>query len=213
MKRTLLFLFIIAFAYVSKAQNSQERFSIGVKGGYTSTRFDLDNYEQRFMQVDDRNYKSGFLAGMYTRVTIFKGLSFQPEFYYASKKGEISISSVNNELTFPDTSFVTSVKSFDLPLLVRLRLLNFDVGNIYAIGGPVVSFTKEGSADPDLMEYEFNKSNWTMMVGGGVEFWRVFVDARYEWSLSNSAASKSPDLGEMFYNMLTVSVGFKIFGI
>ena len=208
MKNILLIFLLAGIAYGVNAQD-QERFLIGVKGGYTSTRFDLSNYDQRVMQIDDRDSQSGYLAGIYTRVRIFKGLSFQPEFYYAKKKGEISFSAVNVDFPFPDTSFVTTVQAWELPLLVHLRLINFDVGNIFAVAGPVVSFVKDGSTDPDA-GFAFDNSNWTMMLGGGVEFWRVTLDARYEWALSNSASYN--DINE-FYHMFTFSVGFKLFGI
>jgi len=211
MKNTLLVLFILVLTLGAEAQ---ELFSVGVKGGYTSTRFDMDNYEQRLIHIDNNKYQSGYLAGLYARVKIFKGLSLQPEFYYASKQGEIALSSVNNELVFPDTSFVTEMKSFDLPMLIHMRLMDFEVVNVYAVGGPVLSIVNDSSTDPDLMGYEFDKSNWTIMIGGGVEFGKFFIDARYEWSLSNSATSNESSLyGDMFYNMVTVSLGYRIFGI
>lgn len=206
MKNILLILFVLGFTTVV---NSQERFSIGVKGGYTSTRFDISNYDQRLIQVTSRDAQSGYNAGIYSRVRIFKGLSFQPEFYYSKKKGEISFSGINEDFPFPDTSYVTNVQSWDLPLLIHLKLIDFEVGNIYAVTGPVISFIKEGSTDPDA-GFIFDNSNWTYMLGGGVEFWRVSVDARYEWGLSNTATLNDID---KFYRMLTISVGFKVFGI
>ncbi len=207
MKRNILLTIIIA-GFVFGA-NAQDRFLFGVKGGYTSTRFDLSNYDQRVIQIDGRDSKSGYLAGIYTRARVFKGLSFQPEFYYAKKKGELSFSGVNADFPFPDTSFVTSVQAWELPMLVHLKLIDFESGNLFAVAGPVVSFVKEGTTDPDA-GFDFNKSNWTMMLGGGLEVWRVTLDARYEWALSNNAVSK--DIEE-FYHMFTISVGFKIFGI
>ena len=208
MKTILLILFVVGFAAAGYAQDDNI-FSVGVKGGYTSTRFDISNYDQKLITVENKESQSGYLAGIYTRVRIFKGLSFQPEFYYAKKKGKISYSGVNNDFPIADSSYVTNVESWDLPLLVQLKLIDFEVGNIYALAGPVVSFIKSGKSDPDL-GFDFNKSNWTMMLGGGVEFWRVTVDARYEWALSDVATLNNV---EEFYHMLTVSVGFKIFGI
>ncbi len=206
-KKFFLVLLVVGFAALSHAQDNI--FSIGVKGGYTSTRFDISNYDQRFISLRDRDSQSGYFAGIYTRVRIFKGLSMQPEFYYAKKQGKISYSGVNSNFPVPDSSFVTNVESWELPLLVHLKLMDFQVGNIYALAGPVVSFMKSGKSDPD-MGFEYNKSTWTMMLGGGVEIWRVTVGARYEWALSNVATLNDVD---EFYHMLTVSVGFKIFGI
>jgi len=207
MKKVILILFAIATVFSVRAQD--ERFSMGLKGGYTSTRFDLSNYDQRLLQIDDHDSKSGYLAGIYTRVKIFKGLSFQPEFYYAKKQGEISFSGVNNDFPFPDTSYVTKVQAWELPLLVHLKLIKFEIGNIYVVSGPVISFIKKGETDPDE-GFDFNKSTWTMMLGGGIEIWRVSVDARYEWGLGDVATIG--DVGK-FYRMLSVSVGFKLFGI
>jgi len=217
MKKAILILFAIAAIFNVKAQD--ERFTVGLKGGYTLTRFDLSNYDQRVLQLDDRDSKSGYLVGLYTRVKIFKGLSFQPEFYYAKKQGKFTVLMKRKpELEIPDTSFITqtTVKSWELPMLIHLKLIEFDAGNIYAVTGPVLSFVKEGYTDVED-GFKFNNSNWTYMLGGGVEIWRISVDARYEWALSNTATyTKVVDIGRFtadeFYHMLTVSVGFKLFG-
>ena len=199
----LLFLSLLSFGVFA-----QDLFSVGVKAGYTLTKFDLENYNQRLFKIDP-DASSGYLAGIYTRVRVFKGLSVQPELYYAKKKGEISFSGVNNDISIPDSSYTTTAESLELPLLLHLRLLDFDVASVYAIGGPVVAFNLSNSTEPEV-DYVFENSNWTLLVGGGVEFWRMTVDARYEWSLSNTA--NLGDVGK-FYNMLTLSVGFKLFGL
>ncbi len=205
MKKLILLLFISLFSFKSFAQ---DRFSVGVKAGYASTKFNLENYDQRLFKIDP-NASSGYLAGVYTRIRVFRGLSVQPELYYAKKKGKMNFSRVSRDTPIQDSSFVSNVQSLELPLLLHLRLLDFDVANVYAIGGSVVAFNLDGNTDPEA-NFEFQNSNWTFLVGGGVEFWRMTVDARYEWSLSNMANRNSVG---MFYNMLTVSVGFKLFGM
>ena len=208
MKRNVILVLIIAgFAF---GANAQERFLFGVKGGYTSTRFDLSNYDQRLIKIDDRDSQSGYLAGIYTRIRVFRGLSFQPEFYYAKKKGKLSFSGVNTDITFPDTSVVTNVEAWELPMLAHLKLIDFKAGNIFVVAGPIISFIKDGSTSPDA-GFDFKKSNLTMMLGGGLEVWRVALDARYEWALSNTAVNKKGT--EEFYHMFTISLGFKVFGI
>ena len=205
MKTLFLLLFISLFSFGVFAQ---DRFQVGVKAGYTSTKFNLENYDQRLLKIDP-DASSGYLAGIYTRVRVFKGLSVQPELYYARKKGEISLSGVNNDISVPDSSYTTTTGSLELPLLLHLRLLDFDVASVYAVGGPVVAFNLNDTTEPEV-DFAFENSNWTFLVGGGVEFWRMTVDARYEWSLSNTA--NLGDVGK-FYNMLTLSVGFKLFGL
>ncbi len=205
MKKLFLLFFV---SLISFGIYSQDRFAVGIKAGYTSTKFSLENYDQRLLKID-HNLGSGYLAGIYTRVRVFRGLSVQPEFYYAKKKGEISFTGVNNDIIIPDSSYITTVESLELPILLHLRLLNFDFANVYAVGGPVVAFNQNSSTDPEV-GFIFENSNWTFLVGGGVEFWRMTVDARYEWSLNNTANNN--DVGK-FYNMLSISVGFKIFGI
>ncbi len=204
--KKLFLLFLISL--FSSGIYAQDIFSVGLKTGYTSTRFNLENYDQRLLKID-QNAGSGYLAGIYTRVRVYRGLSVQPEFYFAKKKGEVSFSGVNNDITIPDSSYNTSVESLELPLLLHLRLLDFDFANVYAVGGPVVAFNRNGSTDPEV-DFIFENSNWTFLVGGGVEFWRMTLDARYEWSLNNTANLK--EVGK-FYNMLTVSVAFKVFGL
>ncbi len=210
MKKLFLLLFISLISFETFAQ---DMFSIGVKAGYTSTKFNLENYDQRLLKLNQHS-GSGYLAGIYSRVRLYRGLSVQPEFYYAKKNGDVSFSGVNNDIQIPDSSYVTNVNSLELPLLLHLKLLDFDVANIYIVGGPVVAFNLNGTTEPEV-DSGIENSNWTFLVGGGVEFWRMTVDARYEWSLSNVTNLDLPILkgaGE-FYNMLTVSVGFKLFGM
>ncbi len=197
---------------------AQDRFAIGIKAGYTSTKFNVNNLEQRLLSTTG-DAKSGYLAGIFTRVRIYKGLSIQPEVFYTKKAGRNNYNSVNIDFPDVDTSFTTTMTSLDLPLLLHLRLLSFDLFNIYAIGGPVISFNLDGSSDPEYDEFSFEKSNWTMQFGGGIEIWRFTADVRYEWPVGDVGSGgiySGHALAAPFdynYNMLTFSVGFKIFGI
>ena len=210
-KRFIMRIFMSAFVLLFSAGifgQGKDIFTLGVKGGYTSAKFNLDDYDQRLWRIET-DAKSGYLAGIYTRVRIFKPLAFQPEFYFVQKKGQIDLFAVNTDLPLPDSSFVTTAKSLDIPLLLHLRLIDLDFLKIFAIGGPVVSVNFDVSSDPEV-GFDYDKSNWTILVGGGIEFWRMVLDARYEWSLSNIGSSNN---GNEFYNMLSLNVGFKLFSL
>lgn len=205
--RFFTLLFVLLFSAGIFAQD-KDLFTLGIKGGYTSAKFNMDSYDQRLWRLET-DAKSGYLVGIYTRVRIFKPLAFQPEFYFIQKKGKIDFFAVNTDLPLPDSSFVTTAKSLDIPLLLYLRLIDLDFLKIFAIGGPVVSVNFDVASEPEV-GFDYNESNWTILVGGGVEFWRMVLDARYEWSLSNIGSSNS---GNEFYNMLTLNVGFKLFSL
>ncbi len=190
MKKLLVIIALVSCFGISKAQ---DKFEVGLKTGFNSTKIKLD---YKSSDLTDNNWseeaKSGFLFGAYARLKLIGNLSFQPELYYA-KKG---------------TNVGGDLKTWDIPLLANVNLFDLKVARIYGVAGPVASFM---STD-DIKNNDLKNTNWTFMAGGGVAFWRLTADVRYEWGLKDISDLKEFDIGQKT-DVLTFSLGFRLFGI
>lgn len=194
MKKLLVLIVAVCMA---AGISAQDRIAVGLKTGFTSTKIKLSNVDSELGDIKSEA-KSGFLFGAYGRLRLFGNVSFQPEMYYVKKKSEIEGESI-------------TINSWDVPLLAHVRVLDLKVASVYGVAGPVASFI--GKTKTDTPEWnEFKNTNWTFQAGGGVEFWRLTADVRYEWGLSDISDLKTFDIGQKT-NMLTFTVGFKLIGI
>lgn len=195
------FLVLIVVAALAVGASAQDRIAVGLKTGFTSTKIKLSNVDDELEGIKSEA-KNGFLFGAYGRLRLFGNVSFQPELYYAKKEGQYKGGNESVDVT---------INSWDVPLLAHVRVLDLKVASVYGVAGPVASFI--GKTKTDLPELnEFKNTNWTFQAGGGVEFWRLTADVRYEWGLSDISDLKTFDIGQKT-NMLTFSLGFKLFGI
>jgi len=202
------FLVLIVAVCMAAGISAQDRIAVGLKTGFNSTKINLSDIPDGSTVKNEA--KGGFLFGAYGRLKLFGNVSFQPEMYYAKKKTNQSVTVIDgeNELTLKDD---VTINSWDIPLLAHVRLLDLKVASVYGVAGPVASFI--GKAKTDIPELdEFKSTNWSFQAGAGVEFWRLTADVRYEWGLKDISDLKSADIGQKT-DVLTVSIGFKLFGI
>lgn len=198
-KKLLFIAFILTLATYTSAQ---DRISIGLKTGFNSTKINLSNVPSGSDIKSEA--KGGFLFGAYGKFRLFGNFSIQPELYYAKKTTEMAITEGDVQYPNSDNTFHT----WDVPILANLQLLDLKVIKVYGIAGPVASFI--ANTTTDLPEWdEFKSTNWTFQAGGGVEIWRLTADVRYEWGISDLSKL---DIGQKT-NVLTFSIGYKLFGI
>ncbi|WP_289053071.1 porin family protein [Carboxylicivirga marina] len=202
MKKAII---LIAITLVVSTLSAQDRIAIGLKTGFNSTKINLSDIPDGETIKNEAN--SGFLFGAYGRLRLIGNLTFQPELYYAKKQSDISymtqdldqMVNANEKITF---------HTWDIPLLVNLRLLDLKVASIYGVAGPVASFNAQTKTDlPGYDDVE--TANWTFQAGAGLEFWRLTADVRYEWGMKDIS---KVDIGQKT-DVLTFSLGFKLFGI
>lgn len=197
MKKLILVLGLLGFTWAAQAQKEGSRLAIGLKTGFNTTRFNLSNIADQDKEDWKTETKSGFIYGGFVRIKLAHPLYLQPELYYGKKKFEIDRNKVE-------------LKTLDVPILLNLRLLSLGPVRIYGVGGPVASIVRQNKL-PQVLEDEgvdFKKTNWTFQAGGGVEVWRISVDARYEWGLSKV----SEGLFDGKTNVFTMTAGFRLFG-
>ena len=189
MKKFLLIFAFIGFVFASQAQNKIE---VGLKAGFNSTKLNLSSIPTK----DDikSEAKSGFLFGAYGKLKLIGNLSFQPEVYYAKKQTDYIVNGVN---------LGGDIKTWDVPLLANLQLLDLKVASVYGIAGPVASFISKS----DLKNLE--NANWTFQAGIGAQVWKLTADVRYEWGMKDISKAS---VGQKT-DVLTFTIGYRIFGL
>jgi hypothetical protein len=213
MKKVLLLLMVAALPLLAMAQ---DRIAVGLKTGFNSSKFTITDLDYRWQDVKEEA-KAGYLFGAYARLRLVGNLSVQPELYYAKKEGKADYTIGNNDLGYDEGEMITTMKTWDLPILLHLRLLDLKVASVYGVAGPMASFNASSTTNLK-QDIDFKNSTWTFQAGGGVEFWRLTADVRYEWGLNNVAnGDLESTIGDVTFgkrsNVLTFSLGFKLLGL
>lgn len=189
MKKILLLISLATFALGASAKGGD--FQLGVKTGFNSTHFTTTNYNVTGLTVNNvkEDAKSGYCLGVYARLPLFSRLRFQPELYYNSKNGSSDVT-INNVVKPSNIE----IKSWDIPLLFNLKLIDLKVIEIYALAGPAISFLSN-PATTNFNE-NYKTAGWNFQGGLGAQIWKINIDTRYEWGLSNisKGSSTSPDI-------------------
>jgi len=188
MKKILLVLALVALFGAAQAQ---EKFAIGLKTGFNST-LNLSSIPKG--EDIKSEAKNGFLFGAYAKLKLMGNVSFQPELYYAKKQTEFLVDGID---------MGGDIKTWDVPLLANLQILDLKVAHVYGLAGPVASFISKS----DLKELK--NANWTFQAGVGAQVWKISADVRYEWGvkdISNATIGKKTDV-------LTFTIGYRLFGI
>lgn len=176
---------------------AQNKIEIGLKTGFNSTELKLDAGSDIDKTTLKEEVKSGFLFGVYGKLKLFGDLSFQPEIYYAKKQAG---------LTYGGEDLGGDIKTWDIPLLANLQLLDLKVARVYGLAGPVASFISKDDLN------DLKSSNWTFQAGAGLSVWKLSADVRYEWGLKDVSDLKDYNIGQKT-NVLTFTVGYRLFGI
>jgi hypothetical protein len=217
MKKNFL---VIFFCFGSILMTTaQSKFQLGAKIGYTSSSFTTDNASEivagnqqyTFSKAVDE-FKGGYLIGAYSRIGLLGNLSLQPELYYAKKSGATDFR-INDGVNDVIVSQNITTYSWDLPILLHVKVLDIKVANIYGLVGPVASFKGSdklsySTLSDDLNEENIKSTNWNFQLGGGVGVWKLNFDVRYEWGLNDVSKTKL----ERKSNALLLSLGYRFIG-
>ena len=146
----------------------------------------------------DATGKAGVLAGL--SVAFGKKFYFEPGLQYVAKSTEIV--STNNP-SLPKGNY--DLKGLRVPLAVGLHLLGDEKSTITLHGFAGLSAFFIMNDNFDDVNINLNKTNWAVFAGAGVDFWKLFLDASYEWSLSE--LSSDADIGKT--HTLYINAGFR----
>jgi len=214
--KKLIFITALALTTIVSTSIAQDHFAVGLKAGYTSTQYTTNNLSNpthpSFNSVRN-DARGGYVLGGYARIKLIGNVSFQPEMYFAKKSGLASYS-LNN---VSQGEQGIDLYSWDIPLLANLTILDLKIVKVYGITGPVLSFVTKNASDVSLQNIsskdDVSKANWGYQLGAGVQAWKLTLDARYEWGLNNVSNGLSNIDFERKGNMLTISLGYRLFGL
>lgn len=178
MKNHILILVIsvfISFAAIAQDNN----FRLGIKGGLNLSNLNSED-------TDDENMRAGFHAGIFSKIPLTENISFQPELTYSIKGAKLEY---NNTVFSGKADF-----RLDYVDITALAVFNITPNlNIHA--GPYVGLlslakikndTDNSSAfdfEEELDTDDFNKTDFGLAAGIGVDLDRVSAGIRYDLGL------------------------------
>ncbi len=212
-KLTLLAVLVIAIAF-----NSFSQFKFGVKAGLNNTQLKLKDVitvqgvnDTIDWEMKAKTGKYGFHFGVFAQVK-FAMIYVQPELLFTHGGSDISIT---NRTTMVESIKKQTFNRFDLPVMVGYKLgpARFGLGPVasYMITNKsvIADVVASGAASA---EEEYNKVTWGIQINAGVNFWKLVVDAKYEFGIGK--LGKGVNIDGRAYNfdtrpsMVTLGVGY-----
>lgn len=134
-----------------------------------------------------------------------KKFYWEPGIYYVSKSTEFSSSSsaVND--------FEATINGIRIPLALGLNLIGKENSTFgfRLFAGPSVFFVT--STGDDVDKDALKSTNWGVFAGVGIDFWIIFIDFAYEWSLTDVQEDNSAiDLGQARTFLTTAGVRLRL---
>jgi Outer membrane protein beta-barrel domain len=150
---------------------------VGVTAGWNSATLAFDPAQDRVRGPDQR---SGFLGGAFVRLPLASRTDVQTEFL-VSQKGARQLFRFDDEVELTD---------IEVPVLVRFKLHRADASGAHLFAGPTFAFTTAATYHDEGVSVNVKDdldgtTDVGLTVGGGVQFGRVSLDARYTWGLSS----------------------------
>ena len=143
--------------------------------------------------------QAGVLAGL--SVAFGKKFYIEPGLQYVSKSTEYTDT---QDPDFDNQKF--NLKGFRVPVAVGINFLGNQKSLVtfHGFGGLSAFFITDDNYSVDI-----NKTNWGVFAGAGIDFWKLFLDASYEWSLSSLTTDvNSIDVGKT--RSIYINAGFRI---
>lgn len=185
--------------------------SFGLKGGVNVAEFSLKEQGATVPQ----STVNGFTLGAVVEIGITDNIFIQPEAIFLQKGSELNTSI---------TGLTTNVNYLDIPVLLKIKLINTDLLNINLLGGPSLGLALNGeetTAGGQTVDINFGGENGLkrfdlgINAGGGVGInlgsIGIFGDVRYLFGVSDISEDANREIKNKGLN-LSVGLMFKIFG-
>lgn len=179
----------------------------GIKGGINFSNLYVSN-------VQNENLKVGLNAGVFAKLPVFKGLSIQPELLYSNKGAKDTY----NNFAQGSGEYRFNLNYIETPLLMVFNLTpNFSLSGggyaAYLVSANVKDLHSDGTITgvQDLNADNFNRVDYGLVGGLGVDIGYVTLGARYNYGLKNigQSGSLSGDLTKNSKNSVaTLFIGF-----
>ncbi len=180
---------------------------IGLRGGLNITELTVESNGTSFSFDEQTN----LMLGLYFDLPVGSDkLLLSPEVSYLVRGYDIGV--INS-------TFETKFNYVDLGLLVKLMIIDGDALGLYVGGGPIAAFaingTIESSAGTEDIEFDgtetIDRLNLNAGAVAGLTFGRkLFVEARYTWSLSPLEDPDDPiNVNESKWTTLGINAGLR----
>jgi hypothetical protein len=203
MKKTLMTLSLLALVMVTFGQT----FDLGVKASYNTTK----------LKLSTAAIKSGFTNGSGVNFGVFARIGgskiyLQPELLYSSMTTTYTYSIKNTLGVVSTLTNDVKLKTFQIPILLGLKVLDLKIASVRAFTGPAAQFvTNKGIKDLTTQikdNFTDNTMAWAWQLGAGVDVLMFTLDMRYDLGLTELKTVTA----DTFKNRtFTVSIGFKFF--
>lgn len=171
----LIFVFVLALLIPSKAL---AQINYGIKGGINFTSF---SYFQIGEISEAVNSYTGFNAGAVVKFKLPYGFAIQPELNYVSKGARFS----GGAKVHLRTDYI------ELPVNIQIGL-DLIMLRPYIAVTPYIGYAVSKDVSIENQSFnetfgwnQYNRFEYGIGIGGGVEFWRFQVSARYNWNIGN----------------------------
>lgn len=191
---------VLAIAlFVGAIQFSNAQLSFGLKAGINN---DLNGQASKYItlpegySIDSKSNNGGYHAGLWMRVKLpIIGFYVRPEIMYTDLKSEYTFNTPDMGLiTATSTPINYSLQKIDVPVLLGLKFLG--VGNVFL--GPNVQYILKSDLNADQVGFSDSsikeKMSVGMVLGAGIEFWKLGLDARFETGFTTPPSTDITDI-------------------
>jgi hypothetical protein len=199
---------IFSTAQAQEQQTSSESApstKFGIKGGLNLTNLHSDNFS-------DSHLKTGFLAGVYSKIPVTPGFSIQPELLYSLKGSK---SDYNNPIQ-GNGEYRFNLGYVELPLLAVVNLSkNFSIHaggyGAYLTNANIKNENSQNVQEgiTDLNAEDFNRWDFGLAGGVGFDIENFTLGARYNYGFINIGKSGTAS-GNLLGNAKNYGLSFYV---
>jgi hypothetical protein len=180
----------------------------GIKAGVNLANLYVDD-------VQDENMKVGLNVGLHAKVPLFRGVSLQPELLYTSKGTKVTY----NNLLMGNGEYRFNLNYVELPVLAVVNIarnINVHAGGYgaYLASANVKDMDDDGNVYDisNLNEDNFNRFDYGLVGGLGVDVENFTIGARYNYGLKEVGKSGSGGASNYLRNsknsVINLYIGF-----
>jgi hypothetical protein len=190
-KGAVVLAFVLGCTVVASAQEQQTSMEnsltpkFGVKGGLNLSNLYVDD-------ADDENLKLGFNLGLYAKIPVTRGFSIQPELIYSGKGAKLTY----NNFVLGKGEYRFNLNYVEVPVLAVVNIasnINLQAGGYvsYLAAANIKDMKDDGTINNirDLKADNFNRFDYGLVGGVGVDVMNFTIGARYNYGLKEVGES------------------------
>jgi hypothetical protein len=188
---------LLAAPAIAHAQGEPSLFTYGARGGVLFTSWDYTEGDEFFERGTE--FAVGGFLGIGGRSAKPLSLGVVADVLYARQR-------VGDAIIGQD--IVRQL--IHVPILLKVQAMSF-AGNtrLYGVAGPAIDIQTGATFGEEDVADLYENTTYAVIAGGGVEFGRWSVEARYAWGL-NSVVRDLLGPGEIKANCIAILGGFRL---